>query len=145
MSTYLWWRDNLPRPRPHSASRYSRSDVTSSYLSNISDEDCIELYRLDKEGVSYIAEKIITYPNLSRSTSGGLPIKSQLLVALRYYATGNSTVSLKNTASLHLSHGSVHNCIRNVSSAIASLANEFIQFPTDDTRITKIKQGFFEY
>ena len=27
MSTYLWWRDSLPRPRPYSSRRLKRQDT----------------------------------------------------------------------------------------------------------------------
>ena len=74
-----------------------------------------------------------------------LPIECQLLVALRYYATGNSLKSLQSTASLDLSRGTVHNCIVNVSSSLAALGNEFIKFPTSIKDITEIKRGFYEY
>ena len=117
--------------------------IPSEYLRNITDGDCIELYRLDKEGINFISQKIKSHPDISRTTGGGLPVTAQVLVSLRYFATGNSTVSLKNTASLNLSHGSVHNCIKNVSTAIASLATEFVTYPTDNSEILKIKEGFF--
>lgn len=42
----------------------------------------------------------------TKTSKGGLSPETQLLVALRYYATGNSINSLKNTADLKLSHGS---------------------------------------
>ena len=63
-------------------------------------------------------ERIEEHPAIKRSTKGGLSTEVQLLVALRYYATGNSITSLKTTGDFHLSHGSVYKCIKNVSVAL---------------------------
>ena len=145
MSTYLWWRDNLPRPRPYSAKQINRTEAVANYLSSYSDQDCIDDYRLDKEGIYFFSEKLRTSTELSRSTAAGLPIEGQLMVALRYYATGNSINSLKKTASLDLSVGTVYQCVVNVSTALARLGNEFVKYPRDDKEITGIKTGFFEY
>ena len=65
MSTYLWWRDNLPRPRPYSALGYGRADAFSSYLSNMTGEDCIELYRLGR--CQFVTEKTKSHPYLTRA------------------------------------------------------------------------------
>ena len=90
MSTYLWWRDYRPRPRPLSATRVNRHDMVTEYLNSCTEEDFIDNYRIDKHGLYYFAEKLKSNSGLVRSTNAGLPIECQLLVALRYYATGNS-------------------------------------------------------
>ena len=147
MSTYLWWRDHLPRPRPYSVRRENRTEGVASYLTGLSDDTCIEKYRLDKEGVLYFTEKIKSIHGLKRSTKAGLSVEGRLLIALRYFATGNSISSLKDSHNgfLNLSHGSVYNCILDVSAALASLGNEFLVFPTDDEKIIDIKHKFYQY
>ena len=116
-----------------------------NYLGNCSESDFIDLYRIDKHGLHFFANKLKKNADLTRSTGAGLPVEGQLLVTLRYFATGNSIKSLQNTASLNLSVGSVYKCIVHVSSAIASLGNDFIKFPSTAKEITEIKRGFYEY
>ena len=111
MSIYLWWRDNLPKPRPYPTQRFNRNSTVMNYLQNCSESDFIDLYRIDKHGLHFFANKLKNNADLMRSTGAGLPIEGQLLDALRYFATGNSIKSLQNTASLSLSVGAVYNCI----------------------------------
>lgn len=118
---------------------------TDLYLNNISEADFIDLYRLDKHGFTEFAERIRNHPAVYRRTNGGLTAETQLLVALRYYATGNSIVSLMDTANLHLSKGSVYYAIKNISLALSSLIAEDCLYPFDTTNISGIKQGFVEY
>ena len=123
MSTNLWWRDNLPKPgpRPYPTQRFNRNSTVMNYLQKCSESDFIDLYRIDKHGLHFFANKLKNNADLMRSTCAGLPIEGQLLVALRYFATGNSIKSLQNTASLSLSVGAVYKCIARVSSVISSL------------------------
>ena len=143
---YLWWRDNqaaMNNVRSYSRRRYQRD--TTSYLDRMSNTDFVELYRLDKYGLAYFADRISDHAAVNRSTQGGLSAVTQLLVALRYYATGNSIISLKNTAGFELSHGSVYNAIKNVSTALGSLVNEDVSYPFDLVSMAEIKSGFAHY
>ena len=79
-----------------------------------SESDFIDLHRIDKHGLHFFANKFKNNADLMRSTCAGLPIEGQLLVALRYFATGNSVKSLQNKASLSLSVGAVYKCIARV-------------------------------
>ena len=142
-ATYIWWRENPDRSRPYSKARYTRN--TQLYLDGIADCDFIDLYRLDKLGLEFFSDRIKDHPLIYRSTKAGLSANSQLLIALRYFATGNSINSLKKTADLNISHGSVENCIRNVAAALSSLAKDDVCFKYDPQSISSIKQGFAEY
>ena len=115
------------------------------YLNDTTESDIINLYRLDKHGIQYFADRIRNHPDVAKSTKAGLSSETQVLVALRYYATGNSVISLKNTADLKLSHGSVFNAIKNVSSALCSLLREDVAYSFEESEISEIQQGFFEY
>ena len=142
-ATYLWWRDNQDRGRPYSKARYTR-DI-QPYLNGTSDSNFIDLYRLDKLGLQFFSDRIKDHPLICRSTRAGLPVNTQLLVALRYLATGNSINSLKQTAELYISHGSVENCIKNVTAALSLLAKDDVCFKFDPNTISAIKQGFADY
>lgn len=121
--------------------RYQRD--AEAYVGAMRDADLIELYRLDKEGIHHFLHRI--EEKLQPKTKAGLSPLLQLLVALRYYATGNSLHSLKNTGSFQLSHGSVYNSIKNTSKALAELLPEDVSYPLNAEKITAIKQGFFTY
>lgn len=141
-----WWGDNgrwLANYRP-GVNQYPPHDI-AAYLNTISNEDFIEIYRLDKVGFRHFEEEIRTDTLISRSTQRGLQPAIQLLVALKYYATGNSVVSLRSTAGLQLSQGSVFNCIKNVSTALSRLTNKYIAYTFDPDNIAAIKHGFFQY
>lgn len=142
-ATFSWWRDNQAILRPYSAHRYVR-DI-SPYFDSLSDKECIDLYRLDKHGINYFSDRLSNHELIHRSTKAGLPANVQFSVALRYFATGNSIHSLKDTAGLNLSHGSVENCIKNVSSALCGVAKQDVSFPFNAASISCIKQGFAEY
>ena len=91
--TKLQW--TVSNHRPYSTPRYQR-DV-SPYLANLSQNDFVDLYRIDKHGLSYFADRIGSHPAVHRSTKGGLSAATQLIVALRYYATGNSITIINIT------------------------------------------------
>lgn len=59
----------------------------------------------------------------------------QLLLALRYYATGNSCLSLADYAGV--SHATAGRIIQRVSKAIAGLRQKYIVFPENDSEIRK--------
>ena len=73
--------------------RYFR-DATK-YLTETTESDVVDLSHLDKHGIRHFANRIRSHLNTAKSTKAGLSAEAQLLVALRYYATGNSLVSLK--------------------------------------------------
>ena len=108
MSTYLWCRENLPKPRPYPTQRFNRNSTVMNYLQNCSESDLIDLYLIDKHGLHVFANKLKNNADLMRSNGAGLPIEGQLHVALRYFATGNSIKYLQNTASPSLSVGAVY-------------------------------------
>ena len=128
-ATYLWWRDNQPVVRQHRHQRYTHTVVP--YLDSLSNEECIDVFRLDKHGINFFSERLSNHELIHRSTVAGLPPSTQFLVPLRYYATGNSINSLKDTAGLDLSHGSVENCIKSVSKALSSFLATDVSFPFD--------------
>ena len=141
-ATYIWMRRYPPRPRPYSSPRQNREEVLRSHLASLSEESCIDTYRLDKRGVCEVVGRIRNHPDIDRSTKSGLSSEAQLLVCLRYLATGNAIESLRDTAGLNLSNGAVYNCILCVTRALSDLASESITFPDDSSSITRIKRGF---
>ena len=75
----MW--DNRPRLRPYSRKRATRD--ADEVLDALSNQDVIDLFRLDKEGIYFFVSKLSGSQHLERKTKAGLSIKCQLLVALR--------------------------------------------------------------
>ena len=123
--------------------RYQRD--AEAYLRDKTDSFLIDMYRLDKEGILHFSSLLDSAPNIKPKTKAGLSPLIQLLVALRFYATGSSLKSLLDTGSFNLSHGSVYNCIVRVSLALRNMIKSEVDYPFDANVITSIKQGFFEY
>ena len=147
MALYHHWANYPASVRQHSVRRNSRQQSVKDTFDS-ANTDLIDLYRLDKQGILYICDILRDHDLIRRKTSAGLPTEVQVLVALRYYATGNSVRSLKNTADLNLSHGAVEKCIKQVSLAFASLSKDFITSITyrrDAMSVGAIKSGFGDY
>ena len=139
MTTFLYWRDYLrSRPCPHCRKRIPIDP--DALLNGLSDQDCIDIFRLDKRGIDFWTHKLASSRHLSRKTQAGLPVKCQLLVALKYYATGCFI-----SGNMHLSGSSVVKCITNVSIALAELSDNFLSFPLDKQTILNTKEGFLKY
>ncbi|KAJ8959561.1 hypothetical protein NQ317_000754 [Molorchus minor] len=67
---------------------------------------------------------------------------SQLLLTLRYFATGSMLVVVGDFCGIHKSTAS--RIVKKVSEAIASLRDRFINFPEDPHEIDRICTKFYE-
>ena len=76
----MW--DNRPRLRPYSRKRATRD--ADEVLDALSNQDVIDLFRLDEEGINFFVNKLYGSHHLERKTKFGLSMKYQLLVTLRY-------------------------------------------------------------
>lgn len=66
----------------------------------------------------------------------------QLLVALRFYATGSFFVTMGDFCGI--SKVSAHTIVHRVSPAIASLSEDFITFATQPDQIRQAEREFFD-
>lgn len=66
----------------------------------------------------------------------------QLLVALRFYATGSFFVTVGDFCGI--SKTSANKIVNRVSPAIASLSEDFIKFPAQPDQIRQAQREFFE-
>ena len=81
--------------------------------------------------------------DLERSTSRnhGLSPTAQVLVALRFFASGSFLQVISDTVGLPQS--TVSRTIRDVSAALIQKRIEFIHWPTNNDEIQRVKEGFF--
>ncbi|XP_061170762.1 putative nuclease HARBI1 [Saccostrea echinata] len=82
-------------------------------------------------------------PYLCRPTlrSYAMTAHEQVLMALRYYATGDKMTTIGDTMGFHVS--SVSRSVRDVSAALCDIAPQYIKWPTDPAEKMTIKQGFY--
>ncbi|XP_056015330.1 putative nuclease HARBI1 [Ostrea edulis] len=121
----------LPRPRVF-RDRLNPFDMRTY-------EELYERYRFRRPTIIFlcgIIEDIVIHPT---RRSLALPPMVQLLVFLRFVATGAFHQLIGD--SIHLSKLTAGRCIRRVASALVSLANRYIIFPTDQNA-TNTKRKF---
>lgn len=107
---------------------------------SMEDTKFVTRYRLSKQVVLKVLEEIddkLEYPtNRNRPVS---PLQ-QLLLTLRFYATGSFQIVSADLSGV--SKSTVSRYIRKVSIAISSLASKYIQFPNHDER-PQVIQDFY--
>ncbi|XP_055997773.1 putative nuclease HARBI1 [Ostrea edulis] len=122
----------LPRPRVFK-DRLNPLDMRPA------DEELYERYRFRRPTIIFLCgliEDIVIHPT---RRSLALPPMVQLLVFLRFVATGAFHQLIGD--SIHLSKSTAGRCIRRVASALVILANRYIIFPTDQNA-TNTKRKF---
>ncbi|CAK1602658.1 unnamed protein product [Parnassius mnemosyne] len=111
------------------------------YFEEYDDVDFRTRFRLSKEScldVLQMIEDKLEYPsNRNKSIS---PI-NQLLLTLRYYATGSQQITMGDYCGM--SKSTSHRIIHRVTVAIASLGRQFIKFPASEEEVKKEQLQFY--
>lgn len=113
-----------------------------SYINELDELSFFQKFRLTKQTVLNILELIenrLEYP-LDRNFSVS-PI-NQLLITLRFYATGEHLLSIADFGGMHVS--TVSRIIKRVSEAIASLLPQYVRFPLTNEGIQRSKTEFYQ-
>lgn len=124
------------------AVREKRRNVVRNEYSDLSDSDFEMRFRLPKEMVDNLVENVrdkIEYPAYRNNP---ISAKLQVLITLRFYATGTFQTVLADL--FGVSQKSVSRIILNVSSAIASLATQEVKFPGTRQEILAMNREFFK-
>ena len=108
---------------------------------NISDDHLIRYYRMPRNEILELCEQIA--PEISRHTrrTRAIPVHTQVLVALRFYASGSFQSVVSDTVGL--SQASVSRIINGVSNALFDKAQREIRMPHDPESVMLTKQGFY--
>ncbi|XP_050704110.1 putative nuclease HARBI1 [Eriocheir sinensis] len=103
----------------------SRRDPFEMY----SEEEFTQRFRLSKQVTLDLLSKIQhLLPDSTRKRGLPIPPRLQLLVTLRYYATGSFQLDMGDCCDMSLP--SVSTCVKTVTSAICQLAGDYIKFPS---------------
>lgn len=98
-------------------------------------------YRFDKNTVIHLNEFIsptLAPVSLRKST---LSVLEQLLIALRFYATGTFQIVVGDDINVHKT--TVSRVVYKVSKAIAKLARTYITMPTTSRELREVKAEFY--
>ncbi|XP_061192286.1 uncharacterized protein LOC133200516 [Saccostrea echinata] len=101
----------------------------SNPLEDLEDDEVYDRFRFRPQTIIFI---LGLFPVLSRPTNRNHPLPPliQLLLSLRYFATGAVHILIGD--SLDISQSSSGRCIRAVAGQLANLARRFVVFPTNN-------------
>ena len=104
-------------------------------LDELTDQELRSRYRFGRESIKFLVE--ILKDDLQRQTrrNHALSPTLQVLVALRFFASGSFLQIIGDTVGLPKS---------TVSKALVSKKEEFINFPTEPAEVQDVKRGFYE-
>ena len=104
------------------------------------DHMLIRQYRLPRPAIIYLADMLSN--DLKRKTRRSSPLPTQIMTALRFFASGSFQMVVGGT--LGVSQSSVSRVVRDVTNALCRRARQFIKFPATDAEFIRTKQQFFE-
>ncbi|KAE8739090.1 hypothetical protein FOCC_FOCC015413 [Frankliniella occidentalis] len=129
--------DDMPARRP----RLIKERIP--HFDDLDDVDFVRRFRLSKQSVLHVLDQIensLEYPNFEKNQSVS-PV-NQLLLCLRYYATGCSQLSAGDFSGV--SEPTAHRIVHRVTRAIALLYKDHIYVPYDDAEIAKTQLDFYQ-
>ena len=111
-------------------------------LDDFNDEYLKSRYRFGRESIDFLID--LLSDDLKRRTARSHAIDPlvQVLVSLRFYASGSFLEVIGDTFGLPKS--SVSRIVTDVSAALVGKQSEFIVWPSNDAERQEIKEGFFK-
>ncbi|XP_061193223.1 putative nuclease HARBI1 [Saccostrea echinata] len=111
-------------------------------LQGWSDEELHKRYRFSRRGIAFIVE--LLSEDLERATkrSHALSVEQQILMALRFYASGSFLQVIGDTIGFEKS--TVSKTVKDVTNAIADKAGQFIKWPVTQSARATIKTAFYQ-
>lgn len=113
----------------------------SNPLDYMNDIELIQKYRLDRRSILQVCDELTE--GLRRHTRRSVPmsVSLQVMVALRYYATGSFQSALSDVHGV--SRMTVSRCVHRVSHELSRRLHQHIRFPSTAEEIIHVKQGFY--
>ena len=104
------------------------------------DGDIIGRYRLNRQSIVELCNELENDIQKPTRQNQSLPVSLQILIALRFYASGSFQAVVGDIHGVHQT--TVSAIIRNVTSCIARRAHNYIKFPEN---LNQVKRRFYEY
>lgn len=113
----------------------------SEFVDNLTDDELRRRYRFSGRSINRLVELLT--PRLQRPTrrNQSLSPRQQVLIALRFYATGNFLQVIGDTFGIDIA--TVSRVITSVTVALFDLKDRAIKFPLSENHKQKVKSGFF--
>ena len=111
-------------------------------LDSLDDDELVSRYRLSRHCIIDLCDLLAADLERSTTRSNALSVSTQVLVALRYFATGSFQ---RVAGDLHgVSQSSVSRCVTGVGKALSRRASQYITFPTNEASQRRVKSEFFD-
>lgn len=108
------------------------------------EQQFIQLFRLAREPARQVLNAIMPNMNLSNNVVAIHPT-IKFFCSLSFFATGSYQQTIGQSYNLSVSQQSVSRCIKEITEVIINtLADEWIQFPSNDERKAQIKANFMQ-
>lgn len=121
------------RPR-----QFRRTDVAYEFLDDI---DLRKRYRFSSRNIDRLVRLIGHRLERPKKRNQPLSPRQQIMIALRFYATGNFLQVIGDTFGVDVA--TVSRVLTNVTDALFNLKDLVIQFPVTDVARNAAKRGFF--
>ncbi|XP_053382450.1 putative nuclease HARBI1 [Mercenaria mercenaria] len=110
-------------------------------LTDLTDEELRQRYRFSADNIDRLVE--LLGPTLERRTrrNQALTPRQQILITLRFLATGNFMQVIGDTFGVDIS--TVSRVVRDVTDVLFGLKDQFIKFPVTDHDRRRIMSGFY--
>ena len=111
-------------------------------LEQLSNSELIDRYRLDRQSIQELSHEIEPYLTVSNYRGRSLPLSLQVLITLRYLATGDMQRSVGDT--VNVAQSTVSRTISSVTKAISRISSSHISMPSTDLQQKPIMGDFFQ-
>lgn len=111
------------------------------HFGDFTDAEIFQRYRFRRQTIIYIVGVLTRYLEWGTRRNHSLSPLVQVLVALRFFATGSLMRLVGDT--FGISVATVSRCVHRVARALCLEAHKFIKFPTVDYEVTKTKNDFY--
>ncbi|XP_050726940.1 putative nuclease HARBI1 [Eriocheir sinensis] len=108
---------------------------------DISDDLLLTHYRLPRHEILQLCEEIGPHIHRPTNRAQAIPVHTQVLVALRFYASGKFQNVVGDAAGI--SQSSISRVIKGVTEALFNKAIRDIKMPQDQQALMQTKQGFY--
>ena len=115
----------------------------NNYFDGMNDRELRERYRFGREAIEVITGLVEERLRRKTERNHALSARTQVLITLRYLATGNFMQTVGDT--LGFDKSTVSRTVNCVIDAICTLKNTFLQWPVGRDRKQNIKDGFMSH
>ncbi|XP_064652596.1 putative nuclease HARBI1 [Lineus longissimus] len=126
------------QPQIQAIRQYNR---TFNHLERFNDKKLFKRYRFELDGIEFICDLVREDLERASGRSMALTVEIQVLLALRFFASGAFLEAIGDT--LGVDKGSVSRAVRDVSAALHRRRDEFIKWPIQVEERRKVQMGFY--